>query len=221
MSTVALPEIADWAVRLSERVGVAASGSLYAVAAESRPAAAAELAARGLRVHVDLIVGAGGHRGVTPDALRAVRAAAPDAVVEVHLIVDGGDLDLAVAEAVEAAVDVRAEFLVLPREAPAVAAAEALRAAGVALWRQVSPDDAADVPDGADGALVMLIAPGTADDADPALVDRVAALSGRMPVGVDGGVTPELAERCVAAGATTIVAGRALFVPAGSGEEQP
>ena len=64
----------------------------------------------------------------------------------------------------------------------------------------------------------MLIEPGTRNAADPSLVSRVAELSTRLPVGVDGGVTSDLAERCIAAGATTIVAGRALFVPAEQGE---
>lgn len=232
-TVVSAPAIAPWALRIA--AGTArVSGSLYAVAAEHRTTAAAELAARGAHVHVDVIVTAdGSHRGLTPSELRAARQAAPAAGLEVHLILDAhpsadhaqGEpalegIDRAIGETVAAAVEAAADVVVLPRvlHAEPGAIVAALRRAGIAVWVELPPDDAADPPEGADGALVMLIAPGTRDQADPALVARVAELSGRLPVGVDGGVTSDLAERCIAAGATTIVAGRALFVPADQGE---
>lgn len=222
--------IAEWAVAISADApdGPRASGSLYAVAPAEREAAATALAARGLNVHVDVVIDpAGRHRGLTPDEMRAARAAAPDARLEVHLIVDGAepgaDSDRAVGETIAAAIETRVAVVMLPPElcAEPGALVAALRSAGIAVWAAIGPHDAAVVPAGADGALVMLIEPGTLDSADPALVDRVAELSRRRPVGVDGGVTEELAERCIAAGATTIVAGRALFAAARTGEEQP
>jgi len=219
-----VPRIAPWAARLT---GAAVSGSLYAVAAPHRAAAAASLAEEQMAVHVDAIITAAGeHRGVTPTELRMVRRKLPSARVEVHLIVDGGAADLgerargAVDVVIAAAIETRVDLVVLPtalHRDPA-SARVALRAAGIAVWSEVAPADRPIVDRAADGALVMLIAPGSDDGADPALVSRVAELSPRMPVGVDGGVTPELAERCIAAGATTIVAGRALFVSAHPGE---
>ena len=254
-TVVSAPAIAPWAGRIVDRSraegsAVRPSGSLYAVAPEHREAVASALAARGAHVHVDVIITAdGAHRGLTPAELRAVREAAPDARIEVHLIFDPrsdaanapdpaamGDsaasdapdqagtaprrIDAAVGETVAAAVESRAAVVVLPRamHAEPGGIVAALRRAGIAVWVELPPGEPADPPEGVDGALVMLIEPGTRNAADPSLVSRVAELSTRLPVGVDGGVTSDLAERCIAAGATTIVAGRALFVPAEQGE---
>jgi pentose-5-phosphate-3-epimerase len=57
----------------------------------------------------------------------------------------------------------------------------------------------------------MLIDPGSTDLADSALVGRVASVSCRATVGVDGGVTDAVIDACLAAGARYVVAGRRLF----------
>lgn len=234
MTPVQQPRIAGWAKTVMRENDLSArlSGSIFAVAPEHRAETARTLDEAGLNVHVDIIVDAHGqHRGVTPDELRDARAKAPDARIEVHLMLDdvaSGDeapsrADQAIGETIAAAIEARAAVVVLPRamHGEPAAAVAALRKSGARVWSEVAPHEAASVPDGADGALVMLIRPGTRDEADPGLVARVSDLSSHLAVGVDGGVTPELAERCIAAGATTIVAGRALFASVDSAAYRP
>ena len=59
--------------------------------------------------------------------------------------------------------------------------------------------------------LVMSITPGHAGATfEPATLDRLALLSGRSQLGVDGGVTLDLARACADHGATWVVSGSAL-----------
>jgi pentose-5-phosphate-3-epimerase len=65
--------------------------------------------------------------------------------------------------------------------------------------------------DDVDGALVMFIEPGTKDSADPGQLSKVADLSGRLPVAVDGRITRDLASRCREHGASYLISGRDLL----------
>jgi pentose-5-phosphate-3-epimerase len=209
--------LAPWFATLPESV---LGGSLYAVPRELRVDAATVLAANGCAVHADMIVSATGEQlGVSPDELLAVRAALPDARIDVHLmLVDDvfaeGQSD-AVADVLRTAEAVGAErvatspaLLDLPGDV-----FPDLRRAGVPVWIEVGPGhDGSGLPrEGVDGALVMFIRPGTTDSADPAHLGKLAELANVLPVGVDGGVTAELATASVKAGATFIVSGRALL----------
>ena len=210
-------QLASWFASLPDSV---LRGSLYSVASESRLAAAIVLAANGCAVHADMIVSATGeHVGVSPAELLAVRAALPNARIDVHLmLVDDLYLDGqsdAVGDVVRTAEAVGAErvatspaLLDLPGDVFA-----GLRRAGIAVWIEVGPrHDGSGLPrDDVDGALVMFIRPGRTDSADPTHLDKLARLATLLPVGVDGGVTAELAAASVEAGASFIVSGRALL----------
>ena len=64
---------------------------------------------------------------------------------------------------------------------------------------------------GLDGALLMLVPPGTRQAADATLLTKVETLARTLPVAVDGGVTPEIAHRCRRSGTTFVVSGRSLL----------
>jgi ribulose-phosphate 3-epimerase len=89
--------------------------------------------------------------------------------------------------------------------------------AGVALCPATPPDAIQYVLDRVDLILVMTVNPGFGGQAFiPAMVDKVAAVRrmiGDRPIHieVDGGVAPETAGRCIAAGADVLVAGSAVF----------
>ena len=63
-----------------------------------------------------------------------------------------------------------------------------------------------------DGALVMLITPGTKQAADLDQLDKLARLVTKVPVGVDGGVTHRIAKECDDRGASYLVSGRDLLL---------
>lgn len=88
------------------------------------------------------------------------------------------------------------------------------REAGAAAAVAVSPDTPLESVVGLDpdvGVLVMSVRPGHAGAAFlPATVGRVGALAGRAALGVDGGVTRDLARECRRAGATWVVSGTDL-----------
>ena len=199
------------------------SGSLYAVPYAARLEAARALDEARCRVHVDVVIGAHGHEGVGWAELYAVRDLLPDALIDLHLIVlhDGPCADEAVA--VRAAHELR--LATLATAAPQIrrnrAGLDAVRARGTALLEQVVPGTPGTVEphDRLDGALVMLVPPGTTrEPADAAALTTVETLARTLPVGVDGGVTPEIARRCRELGAVVVVSGRHLFsdVPDGS-----
>lgn len=210
-------DLAGWSAAL--RKGQLA-GSLFAVEAGRRLEAARLLDARGHRIHVDVILtNSGGQRGVSLGCLQAVREECPSAELDVHIIVPPGPVDVPVLDAVRTAVNVAGRagvtLIAMPNDLaslPGLAVViDHYRESGGKVWAEVSPGDDGPVSDCTDGALVMLIPPGTLEDADPSLLDRVPAFRERVPVGVDGGVTEGIARKALAAGASHVVAGRSLF----------
>jgi len=91
--------------------------------------------------------------------------------------------------------------------------------AGVVFNPSTSPDVIEDMMDEVDLVLVMSINPGFGGQSfmtsQLKKIERLRAMidaSGReIPLEVDGGVTPETAPLCIAAGATALVAGTAVF----------
>jgi pentose-5-phosphate-3-epimerase len=193
-------------------------GSVYAVPPEERPAVARALAGARCRVHVDVILDAdGGHRGVTPRELAALRVAAPGARLDLHLMAPDEPPAGVVDELLAAAgrLGVEAVTTSAPRIAAHRRALDRLREDGVALWLELAPGPVGpQLPDGIDGVLVMFIPPGTREAADPARLAEVARLSVHVPTAVDGGITEQLAAECVASGARYVVAGRSLLTAA-------
>lgn len=206
--------VASWGRSLKDK-GLA--GSLFAATAQERLNAARALHLEGLAVHADLIVRAdGAHRGVTPAQTQQVRDELADALIDLHLIVDDDTLagtKGAVEEAIALAFNVGAQRLTVSRMVLDMhrQTLQAARVQGLAVWCELPHDDEADAIAGTDGRLVMLIRPGTTDAANPAGLIAVQTLAGRVPVGVDGGVTEDLARACADLGATPIVSGRALL----------
>lgn len=164
-------------------------GSLYAVPRPHRAEAATLLHRHGCRIHVDVIVGPDGHTGVSWSDLAMIATALPTARIDVHLIVlDTNAIDDEVM-AIDIARNLGVETLTLTGEQILrhTSRVQRLRAAGVQVWEEIAPH----VPDPlaaehTDGALVMLITPGTKQDADLRQLDKLAALAARVPVGVDG-----------------------------------
>jgi 2-desacetyl-2-hydroxyethyl bacteriochlorophyllide A dehydrogenase len=226
MSSVAVDSVGaalgGW---MAECTGASGAGSLFAVADADRVAVAAALAARDRWVHVDVILSADGSwHGVPAQTLVAVRHALPHARVEVHLIdLDGGPgrpRPDRVDDALATVLPQRPQRVVLPahRCSHGDPALRMVRAAGAQAWVEVRPG--ADLPRVqanlhlVDGALVMLIDPGTREAADLRHLDAVRTLAPHTPVGVDGGVGPANVAACLAAGATHLVSGRGLLTGA-------
>lgn len=219
MSAIALE---PWHQELDDYV---VGGSLYAVEPSRRIEAAGLLAAANCRIHADIILAADGtNHGVPWDQLTAIRQAVPEGRIDLHLIVLDSPRHpatmIAAQRTIRLAAALRAEFLTAAADLLALHAAEidAARCAGVALRQEIAPDDpAAAAPPEVDGALVMLIPPGTTARADLAQLDRLDLLTGRgIPAGVDGGVTRDIALRSHRAGADYIVSGRGLFTDQGA-----
>ncbi|MFC4223995.1 hypothetical protein [Lysinibacter cavernae] len=216
---VAVPHdvtIADWA---DEFPASALGGSIYAVAPPLRLEAARRLADAGHGIHADLILGHEGiHTGVTPQMVREIRSALPEADIDLHLITHGTpakEQAIAEAEALNLANDVRASRIALSPAAFArnERAITELRDAGINVWVELEPIHSANPLEAgdADGALIMLIEPGTITTADPSNINKIEALPGAWNVGVDGGVTRAIATTSHAAGVSYIVSGRALL----------
>lgn len=195
-------------------------GSIYAVAHRYRVHAARALTDQGCRVHADVILDeAGRHRGVTWSELTDIRRLVPDAAIDLHLINLGQprpeQLLVHLDRALQAVATLGATAVTL---APAQisghrARLDRLRSAGHSLWAEVHPRTRADDLDGldVDGVLVLFIEPGTKDAADLGQLAKVAELGGRLPVGVDGGITRTIAPHCLDHGATYLVSGRDLL----------
>ncbi len=146
-----------------------------------------------------------------------MRACVVGVRVDLHLIVDGDAgapaARSAVAEAITLASELSAERLTVSR-ALLEAHSEHLQAArreGLTVWCELPQGDPPAAVDGADGRLVMLIRPGTTDAADPLELGAVRDFVGRVPVGVDGGITEDIARACADLGANPIISGRALL----------
>lgn len=184
------------------------AASMWSVPPAEREAVVRRLAAAGLRRwhwdHSDGSLGPAG--GFGPDeAARITRATRLAA--EAHLMV----ADPLAVLAAWTWCDTVVVHVEADRWADAVAGVRSAgRAAAVAIAPSTPLDAVTDLdPDV--GVLVMSVAPGHAGTTFvPETFDRVAALRGRTPIGVDGGMTLPLARECIAQGATWIVSGTDL-----------
>ena len=185
------------------------AGSLYAVPAEQRIAAAEQLTAAGWWVHADLILDpAGASTGVPPETLVAVRERLPHALLEVHVIELGPartPLDVVLAA--------RPDRVVLSAER-CRRDTSPVRAAGAQVWVEhvgrPLPSELAR-PGALDGVLVMLIDPGTTQTIDLERLDAAPTGAPGLPVGVDGGVGRQHVHALSDAGVQHLVSGRALL----------
>ena len=151
-----------------------------------------------------------------PPVIRAMRPHS-DKFFDVHLMIEPADPYLeSFAEAGADLITVHVEACThLDRSLQAIRALG--KKAGAALCPATPPDAVRYVLDRLDLILVMTVNPGFGGQAFiPAMLDKIKALRnmvGDRPVHieVDGGVTPETAPLCVAAGANVLVAGSAAF----------
>lgn len=153
-----------------------------------------------------------------PEVCRALRRALPEAIQDVHLMIDEPVRYAEVfAEAGADHVTIHAE-VIEPGEAGSVAGQ--LRGMGVTAGVSVKPGTPLDPWLEAAGAfdlvLVMSVEPGFSGQAFLASApERIAAFRERLgpdvPIAVDGGLTPETAPRAIQAGADVIVAASAVF----------
>lgn len=185
------------------------AASLWSVPAADRPRTADRLTAAGLRRwHWDVSDGrfaAPGGFDPAEAALLGERTGLPG---EAHLMVADPlsrvDAWAAVCDRVIVHIEAEGWRAALRRVADLGARP------GLAL----SPGSPAVLPDGlppGTAVLVMAIEPGRAGAAfRPSTLTRLDALHGAAELGVDGGVTPELAHRCAAHGATWVVSGGSL-----------
>jgi len=136
---------------------------------------------------------------------------------DVHLMIEPADAYLeAFAEAGSDGITVHAEACKhLDRTLQAIKTLG--KQAGVALCPATPPDTIQYVLDRVDLILVMTVNPGFGGQAFiPAMLDKIAAvrkmIGGRsIHIEVDGGIAPDTAPHCVAAGANVLVAGSAAF----------
>jgi len=85
-------------------------------------------------------------------------------------------------------------------------------AAGVALLLSTPPDAAMNLLELVDQVTLLSAHPAPGSPFDAAVLDKVRALRGRVSqIEVDGGVVPRLLPVLAQAGATVVVAGRAIF----------
>lgn len=210
-------EIAAWA---GDHPSGALAASLYALPDERRLEGAHAARAAGCWLHADLILrpsrsepGRLRNVGVAAEQVRAVAAALPGAPIDLHLIllqdpppeVWQPQVTALVADLLEAGptrISTSPRLLAHLDEAlPALAGLQRWHE----LWPGLAPTPAVD------GHLLMLIEPGTKQAADPGRIAAIDRLAAGGPVGVDGGVTREVAAKAVAGGAGYVVVGRALF----------
>jgi pentose-5-phosphate-3-epimerase len=191
------------------------AGSVYAAPPGLRISAAQELSVAGLDVHVDVMAESEGlPAGVSMAELADIVAAVGPSRVELHLIGSAEFVDTKLLRILQ----LRPAKVFLPWDAFTERRADALRAAGssawISLWTEwdgtVAPRWAATP----DGALVMLIEPGSRDRCRVDRLGIVTAFASEdpgMPVIVDGGITEDIAPLCVTAGVDSMVVGRALL----------
>ena len=212
--------LAPWHERFPGRL----AGSVYAAPPGSRIAAAQSLSDAGLDVHVDVMAESGGlPAGVSMAELADIVAAVGPSRVEVHLIGSPEFVDTKLLRILQ----VRPAKVYLPWDAFTERRADALRAVGssalISLWTEWDGAVAPRWRATPDGALVMLIEPGTRDRCRVdrlGIVTAVASENPGMPVIVDGGITEDIAPLCVTAGVESMVVGRALLPAPAHGEEE-
>jgi hypothetical protein len=204
------PYLAPWHERFHGQL----AGSVYAAPSGSRIVAAQAFSEAGINVHVDVMAEADGlPPGVSMAELAEIVAAVGPSKVEVHLIGSAEFVDTKLLRILQ----LRPAKVFLPWGAFTARRADALRAVGssawIVLWRECDGLDPSAPPWPAkpDGLLVMLIEPGSRGRSAISRLGVVTACAGALPVAVDGGVTESVAERSVAAGARSIVVGRALL----------
>lgn len=150
-----------------------------------------------------------------PDVLRAVRAAVPQAYLNVHLMVMRPDLYA--PKFIEAGADTVLIHVEAPCDLRATLAA--IRAAGKRAGLTLNPETPVAALQGfedlLDEVLVMTVHPGFGGQAFiEAGVPKIAEVARRLPavdISVDGGINAETGARCAAAGANVLLAGSFLF----------
>lgn len=204
--------------------------SIYSAPAERRQVVSAAAVRARLAVHVDLILERGSHSadahwehvGVSFDELYDV--VRMGGAVDVHLMVIGdtdASLDTALRETIHTVVQVKPRSLSLSAALMTrlgVMLPE-LRSRGVGLWLELGCREHVDVleacEEAIDGALIMLIETGTLQQAQAHLLDKIPAIRSNtgpdFMIGVDGGVTREIAAQALGRGASIVVSGRALL----------
>lgn len=208
--------ISDWSAAYdSASIG----GSVYAVPPALRVAAATALHAAGNWVHADVIITAAGvHRGVTPAELFDIQKALPEARLDVHVMLSPATvLEEVALEAARAAVGTALSGgarrlslspTLLKALAPEIAEC---RLRNIEIWCEIARGEAATDHTQCNGYLVMLIPPGTKENADLDALSAINDLWPGLPIGVDGGVDARVIEACRVAGVTYFVSGRALL----------
>lgn len=187
------------------------AGSLYALPAPDRRAAATLLGRRGIWIHADVFGDV--TTGVSIDLITEMADTATG-FVDVHLL-DAAAHDAAFAAVCRPGIS----RITFPFEGlhDTEAIAGRIRAIGAQAWLAVSPattfDQCRDALAHVDGLLVMLIEPGTSQAADTSnLTKNVNAHSAHLPNGVDGGVGEDILDQVHRSGAGYLVVGRRLFV---------
>ena len=156
---------------------------------------------------------------VGPLGVQAARRAAPDMVLDVHLMIADPD------RYIEAFADAGADILTVHVEAPTHIhrTLESIRALGLGVGLTLNPGTPLsaieDLLQEVDMALVMSVNPGFGGQKFiPASLDRMRRLRGMIEeqglsvlIEIDGGVTPHNAAEIRAAGAEALVAGSAVF----------
>ena len=150
-----------------------------------------------------------------PDILRAVRAAVPQAYLNVHLMVMRPDLYA--PKFIEAGADTVLIHAESPCDLRATLAA--IRAAGKRAGLTLCPETPVAALKGyedlLDEVLVMTVHPGFGGQAFlESGLPKIAEIAKGLPqvdVSVDGGINAETGARCAAAGANVLLAGSFLF----------
>ena len=150
-----------------------------------------------------------------PDILRAVRAAVPQAYLNVHLMVMRPDLYA--PKFIEAGADTVLIHAESPCDLRATLAA--IRAAGKRAGLTLNPETPVAALKGyedlLDEVLIMTVHPGFGGQAFlESGLPKIAEIAKGLPqvdVSVDGGINAETGARCAAAGANVLLAGSFLF----------
>lgn len=150
-----------------------------------------------------------------PDILRAVRAAVPQAYLNVHLMVMRPDLYA--PKFIEAGADTVLIHVESPCDLRATLAA--IRASGKRAGLTLCPETPVAALKGyedlLDEVLIMTVHPGFGGQAFlESGLPKIAEVAKRLPavdVSVDGGINAETGARCAAAGANVLLAGSFLF----------